>query len=72
MAHPGGTLRVRDILELSRPVALATGPEGGFSEEEMQILLERGFTPVTLGRRILRAETAPLALLSLVTAGEGV
>ena len=72
VAHPGGSLRVRDILELSRPVALATGPEGGFSEDEMQILLERGFTPVTLGRRILRAETAPLALLSLVTAGEGV
>lgn len=71
VAHPGSSLRVRDVLDLSQPVALATGPEGGFSEAEVQILAERGFTPVTLGRRILRAETAPLALLSLVTAGEG-
>lgn len=72
VAHPGSSVRVRDVLDLSTPVAVATGPEGGFSEAEVQILLERGFTPVTLGRRILRAETAPLALLSLVTAGEGV
>ncbi|PZA06996.1 MULTISPECIES: 16S rRNA (uracil(1498)-N(3))-methyltransferase [unclassified Meiothermus] len=71
-AHPGSAVRVRDVLDLSRPITLATGPEGGFSEDEMQTLTERGFTPVTLGQRILRAETAPLALLSLVTAGEGV
>lgn len=71
VAHPGSSVRVREVLDLNQPVALATGPEGGFSEAEVQTLLERGFTPVTLGRRILRAETAPLALLSLVTAGEG-
>jgi 16S rRNA (uracil1498-N3)-methyltransferase len=50
---------------------LAVGPEGGFAEEEVALLKERGFAPVSLGRRILRAETAAIALLAIVTAGEG-
>ncbi|MER3443005.1 MAG: 16S rRNA (uracil(1498)-N(3))-methyltransferase [Meiothermus sp.] len=71
VAHVGAELRVRDVLETDKPVSLATGPEGGFSPQEVEFLTGRGFRPVTLGRRILRAETAPLALLALVTAGEG-
>lgn len=42
------------------------GPEGGFSEEEAAGLKELGFTPVTLGKRILRAETAALYALSVL------
>jgi 16S rRNA (uracil1498-N3)-methyltransferase len=71
VAHVGAELRVRDVLEPGKPISLATGPEGGFSPQEVEFLTRRGFRPVTLGRRILRAETAPLALLALVTAGEG-
>jgi 16S rRNA (uracil1498-N3)-methyltransferase len=71
VAHVGAELRVRDVLEPGKPVSLATGPEGGFSPQEVDFLIGRGFRPVTLGRRILRAETAPLALLALVTVGEG-
>ena len=43
------------------------GPEGGFSEEEHERLVKEGFQPVSLGPRILRAETASLALLSMIS-----
>ena len=42
------------------------GPEGGFAESEIALALERGVEPVTLGRRILRTETAGLAVLSWI------
>lgn len=41
------------------------GPEGGFSDREVHVLTEGGFTPVSLGRRILRWETAALLCLGL-------
>jgi 16S rRNA (uracil1498-N3)-methyltransferase len=44
------------------PVTLLTGPEGGFEEGEVADARRRGATPVRLGARILRAETAPIAL----------
>lgn len=47
-------------------IALVTGPEGGFSPEEAQMALEYGLEVCTLGRRILRCETAPLCALSAV------
>lgn len=71
VAHPGSSARVRDSFDPDKPTALLTGPEGGLAVSEIEILEAKGFTPVTLGPRILRAETAPVALLSLVTAGEG-
>ncbi len=45
-------------------VAVFIGPEGGFEESEVQAALEAGIEPVTLGRRILRTETAGLTVLS--------
>lgn len=47
-------------------VSVAVGPEGGWTKEELGCALECGFTPVTMGKRILRAETAALAALSIV------
>ena len=47
-----------------RRVLLLSGPEGGLSHDEEAQALERGFVAVSLGRRVLRAETAPLAVLS--------
>jgi 16S rRNA (uracil1498-N3)-methyltransferase len=41
-------------------VALAVGPEGGFSGEEVSLFLENGFNPFTIGDTILRTETAAL------------
>ncbi len=46
------------------PVQLLVGPEGGLSERELDIALTVGFKPLSLGPRVLRAETAPLAALA--------
>ena len=50
-------------LEVKR-VLLLSGPEGGLSRDEEAQALERGFVAVNLGGRVLRAETAPLVVLS--------
>lgn len=49
------------------PVCLVNGPEGGLSPAEEQSLLRHGFAPVSLGGRVLRAETAALAALAALT-----
>ncbi len=60
----------RDGLEAERKdeLAFAVGPEGGWAAEEMQLFTESGFSHVTLGPRILRAETAALCALSICSA----
>jgi 16S rRNA (uracil1498-N3)-methyltransferase len=45
-------------------VTVVTGPEGGFAQEEIELLISQGATPVRLSPRILRAETAPIAVLA--------
>lgn len=47
-------------------VALLSGPEGGFSEDEESVAVDAGYFRVGIGPRILRAETAPLVALTLV------
>jgi 16S rRNA (uracil1498-N3)-methyltransferase len=49
-------------------IALAIGPEGGWTPEEMSLFSENGWRHVTLGPRILRAETAAIAALSICSA----
>jgi 16S rRNA (uracil1498-N3)-methyltransferase len=71
VAHPRSSRLPRDAVHWNVPVTLATGPEGGFSRLEITILEQMGFVTVTLGQRILRAETAPIALLGAIIAGEG-
>ncbi len=53
----------------ARPVLLLSGPEGGLSPAELDQAQAQGFVPVTLGPRILRAETAPLAALAMLSLG---
>ncbi len=48
-------------------VLALSGPEGGLSDREHDAALAQGFRPVGLGRRVLRSETAPLALLAALT-----
>jgi 16S rRNA (uracil1498-N3)-methyltransferase len=45
-------------------VTLLNGPEGGLTAEEEELAIAAGFAPLTLGPRVLRAETAPLAALA--------
>ena len=53
------------------PRTIAIGPEGGFAPEEIRGAVERGATPVHLGARTLRAETAALAALATINALAG-
>lgn len=49
-------------------IALAVGPEGGWTADEMQLFRDHGWQHVTLGPRILRAETAAIAALAVTAA----
>jgi len=57
-----------DLKELSdcQEVMLLLGPEGGFSQEEVQAAKNYGFQCVSLGSRILRAETATIAAVAII------
>lgn len=67
IAHPGASIspaaaaRAANITPTT-PIALLVGPEGGFSDEEAAAALAAGWQPVDLGPRILRIETAAVAL----------
>ncbi len=59
----------RKVIEEIRPgqsVGIFIGPEGGFEREEEEKALAAGARVITLGRRILRTETAPLMVLSIL------
>ncbi len=63
----GGGRSLREILKTpAKKIAIFTGPEGGFEESEVGLLAESGAVVATLGKRILRAETAPLAALTAI------
>ena len=47
-------------------IAFVIGPEGGIDNNERELLIEKGFVPVSLGDNILRTETASLAFLSML------
>lgn len=47
-------------------IGVFVGPEGGFSDDELQLATDCHITPVSLGKRILRTETAPIAVLSAI------
>ncbi len=56
----------KQLSEAGTSCALVVGSEGGFTEEEFEHARSAGFAGVNLGKRILRAETAAIALLSVV------
>lgn len=60
------TLKMALSREPCQTVSLLTGPEGGLEEKEVEQAREAGWTVCTLGKRILRCETAPLCALSAV------
>ncbi len=61
IAHPGDYPAAQPATR--EPVALAVGPEGGFIENEVTCFVDAGFSPIQLGQRILRVETAIPVLL---------
>ena len=62
-----GTVPLGKAAAPGGPVLFLSGPEGGLSRTEEDLALQHGFAPVTLGPRVLRAETAPLAALAALT-----
>ena len=62
VAHPDAATECPR--RVGRPVTLAVGPEGGFSDFEIETFEKQGFEAVHLGERILRVEAAVPALLS--------
>ena len=58
--------RIKDCLYKGKNIALVVGPEGGFTQEETDKAKECGATIITLGRRILRAETASIVSCALL------
>ena len=54
------------VPELKQNIDIIIGSEGGFEEYEAAQLAQRGFIPVSLGKRILRCETAPIAAISVL------
>ena len=63
--YPNADNKISD-LEYKDSVSLAVGPEGDFTNYEVDSLTEKGFIPVTIGKRILRAETAAISAISSV------
>ncbi len=60
------TREVCTAIKLGQSVGIFIGPEGGFEEEEVSMAIEAGAIPLTLGKRILRTETAGMALISVL------
>lgn len=68
---PGGVLTTSTLFTQPMPEAATAliGPEGGFSELEVHLATRYGWQPLALGERILRTETAPVALLASLLTG---
>ena len=63
--YPDADNKISD-LDYKDSVSLAVGPEGDFTKYEVDSLTEKGFIPVTIGKRILRSETAAISAISSV------
>lgn len=66
MGRHGSDQEILGGLKPGRDVAVFIGPEGGFTQEEIQHAMEEDICPITLGKRILRTETAGMAVLSII------
>ena len=62
---PGSKTKLSSM-RFNESVAIAIGPEGDFTDNEVDLLKEEGFLPVQLGERILRADTAVISAISAI------
>jgi 16S rRNA (uracil1498-N3)-methyltransferase len=60
------TREIMNSLSKHRTIGVFIGPEGGFEETEIDSAKQAGIDPITLGKRILRTETAGLAVLAMM------
>jgi 16S rRNA (uracil1498-N3)-methyltransferase len=66
LLSPAGVRRISELGEKLARVSVLIGPEGGLTAQEQEAAIGAGFTPVRLGPRVLRTETAALAALALL------
>ena len=66
IGQPGAPALSAERLHDIDSIALLTGPEGGFSDDELEQARAAGFQGFSLGERVLRAETAPVAVLGML------
>lgn len=66
---PTASQSISDHIKSTDSISLVIGPEGGFSENELNSALKAGFIGIQLGERILRTETAALAAISALQFG---
>ena len=59
-----------NAIETGQSISIVIGPEGGFSDHEVQFFNELGMSQISLGKSVLRAETASIVAVSLVRAKE--
>ena len=64
--HPGASQPLSAVAPPTTKVCLLVGPEGGFSDDEYNVVAASGFVDVALGPRILRTETAALAAVAVL------
>ncbi|MES2283742.1 MAG: 16S rRNA (uracil(1498)-N(3))-methyltransferase [Pseudomonadota bacterium] len=70
LSPTAGSKPLQQLAPLPPAMVFLSGPEGGLSPGEEDAAIKAGFTPVSLGSRILRAETAPLACLAWLALSE--
>ena len=68
LLYPNAEQKLSDIV-FKETVSIAIGPEGDFTTGEVEALKEFDFIPVTMGHRILRAETAAISVISAIRYG---
>jgi len=66
--NPEGKLLSQLLLPTPNSILIAIGPEGGFSEDEVSLAIQNGFTTISLGNSRLRVETAGVVACSIVSA----
>ncbi len=65
-AGMAGTRQIINQLQPGQSIAVFIGPEGGFEQGEIQAAIDCGMKPITLGRRILRTETAGMTVMAWI------
>jgi len=66
LLSPEGQLRLQDLPRQAPAITVLIGPEGGLAPAEQAAAIAAGFTPVRLGPRVLRTETAAVAALAII------
>lgn len=73
--YEGGGERIAEVLShadtTNKNIAVFVGSEGGFSKEEAGLAMATGLIPVSLGKLILRCETAPIVAITLIRSAYG-